>query len=396
MRLQEQLREAANSANVSIYSVDPVPVAERIAIVNDTRVRSSEYAAILSGPTVQGALDGLRDAQRDASATTGGESYIGATDLDAVLADITSHSGRFYLLTYSPSPPHGDGGYHRIEVRTLREGVVLRWREGYVDLPADEKHARTIEAALALPGTVAGLQVASRAYRSWSADGVPLVQSAVSVDSPAADPGQDAERQSIDALAVYGVAVTSRGRVADEFRQEVRFPSRLRAEVAHGDREPLIYVHDWHLEPADYQIRIVVEEIASGRLGGALSDVGVPEPSQGWQTSDLILLAGKDEAAMRSLARPVVGADSIVHAYVQVLAGVEPTLSGEIFASDGRSSVVRFPRVTLSPAGVGLHEGVIRFHGLSPGEYVLQFMVLDQPAEHHEVFRERLQVLPHR
>jgi VWFA-related protein len=396
MRLQEQLREAANSANVSIYSVDPAPVAERIAIGNDTRVRSSDYAAILSGSTVQGALDGLRDAQRDASATTGGKSYIGATDLDAVLADIASDSGQFYLLTYSPPPPNGDGDYHHIEVQVLRKGVVLRWREGYVDFPADERHARTIEAALALPGTVAELPVATQAYRRWSTDGEPLVQSAISVESPAADPGTDAERQSIDALAVYGVAVTSRGRVADEFRQEVRFPSRPRSGDALRDREPLIYVHDWQLEPGDYQIRIVAEEIASGRLGGSLSEVGVPEPSQGWQTSDLILLAGKDETAMRPLVGPVVAADSIMHVYVQVLSGVEPTLSGEIFAFDGRSSVARFPRVTLSPAGVGLHEGVIRFHGLSPGEFTLQFMVVDQPAQHHEVFRERLQVLPHR
>jgi hypothetical protein len=155
-------------------------------------------------------------------------------------------------------------------------------------------------------------------------------------------------------------------------------------------------VHDWHLEPGDYQIRIVAEEIVSGRLGGSLSEVGVPEPSQGWQTSDLILLAGEDETAMRPLVRPVVETDSIVHAYVQVLEGAEPTLSGEIFASDGRSSVARLPRVILSPVGVGLCEGIIRFHGLSPGEYVLQFMVVDQPAEHHKVFRARLQVVPHR
>jgi VWFA-related protein len=87
--LQEQLHRAANSANVSIYAVDPSALADFFLTPGGSLKRRD-------GSTE----DARGNSLRNAAHATGGDVFIGWTELDRVLETIERDAGRFYLLSY--------------------------------------------------------------------------------------------------------------------------------------------------------------------------------------------------------------------------------------------------------------------------------------------------------
>ncbi|MFQ5745507.1 MAG: hypothetical protein ACE5HV_18295 [Acidobacteriota bacterium] len=88
------------------------------------------------------ALDNRRDGLRRAAEETGGKAFIGWADLGEVLREIETDTSEFYLLTYAPPPPYGDGEFHEIGVEVKRPDVSIRARKGYVDLAAEDRRLR--------------------------------------------------------------------------------------------------------------------------------------------------------------------------------------------------------------------------------------------------------------
>jgi VWFA-related protein len=180
--LQNEVHEAANTANVSIYSIDPTPLGELRGAGYDATAEQGWEADLLGSAQVQSALEGTRDSLRNAAEATGGKALIHWTDVEAALEEIRIDTGRFYLVTYAPAAAEKDGEYHDVRVEVLRPGVTVRERGGYVAIPDDLKEERTISAALALPGAVRELQVEAEAYLTWTTQGQAIVQIAVNIE----------------------------------------------------------------------------------------------------------------------------------------------------------------------------------------------------------------------
>jgi len=186
-RVAEQLEHvfaAANSANVSIYGVDPTLLTEARMPGADASVGSGGFRQGLSDPLVLGTLDALGDALRNTAAATGGRAYVHATDLVAALREVEAETSRYYIVTYAPPRPRPDGAYHDINVQVARDGVTLRARGGYRHLSAAQREARNAEAANVIPGLVSA--VASRSRDREREEQVVGAQAAVS--APPADP----------------------------------------------------------------------------------------------------------------------------------------------------------------------------------------------------------------
>lgn len=146
------MHETANSANVSIYAVDPTPLIEARTPGVDVRVGSGGFRAALSNPFVIRALDALGDSLRNAAAATGGRAFVHATDLGAVLQEIDADASRYYLLTYEPPRVEPDGAYHDVRVEVGRPGVRVRFRSGYRHMTVAERLERASEVVGQLPG----------------------------------------------------------------------------------------------------------------------------------------------------------------------------------------------------------------------------------------------------
>ncbi|MGD8331846.1 MAG: VWA domain-containing protein, partial [Acidobacteriota bacterium] len=402
MESQQELERAANSANVSIYAVDPVPQHEWRSIGTSVEVASASQGELLGGLTVQASLDGLRDSLRHAAADTGGRSFIGPSDLGRVIPEIEADSGRFYLLTYAAPSPRGDGEYHEISVEVSGQGLSVRARRGYVDTPAAQRAGQTIEAALAVPGAVSGLPVSARVVRRWGADGAPVVQLIAAV-GVLPDPSRGAEPTVVAPLEIGAVAVDDEGDVSAEVRQEV-VPRPAATPVAGNDRattggpgsaasRSFVYVHEWTLDPGAYDARIAVRDTASGLLGATRVPFEVPADSGVWRASDPLLLVVPPDTTPQPLAAYEIAAGEELAVQMEVGNGDGPVLSGELFNGAGTERIVQLPAIAMERDAAGVHRGVLRLRGMAPGSYKLQVSVTDRGAGKHAIQRLAVTVL---
>ncbi|MFQ5744963.1 MAG: VWA domain-containing protein [Acidobacteriota bacterium] len=399
------LHRIANSANVSIYTVDPSSIQGLTYGVADASTRALPGGQKVTRPDLmmqqrrrrRERLVELRDSLVETAKQTGGKSFIAVSDLGQVLQAIEEDTSRFYLLTYAPPPPYGDGNYHHLRVRVRRSGVKVRARSGYLDLHAEERHARTIEAALALPGAVAELPLAVQAYRKWSADGNPAVQLALSVDRGALTATRSADGRALFDLEIHALVLDDHDQIADRAHEKIHqqiIPAQGASSAPLPTSRAILYTHEWTLEPGSYELRVVVQDSASGKLGAGELEVMVPEPAAAWQPSDLMLFASQGS----DTPQPVVGgrllAGEPAFAYLQVRGVSEATISGEILNGSGTLKLAVLGAVRLVADAVGVHRGALVLPQLLPGDYILQVQLADPQAGKYRLFRSSLHILP--
>ncbi len=416
---QERLHEAANSANVSSYSIDPTPVSEVRGIGFDPTARTSNSAHVLSEMDVQGSLDGLRDSMREASLATGGEAMIHWGDLALALERVEEDSSRFYLLTYSTPPPLGDGEYHAIEVEVRRPDVNVRERTGYVDLAPLERRTKAIAAALMLPGTVTAKPTRVRAFHMWSDEGQPVVDLAITLETEA-DLWRGTEGRAAKPWKELHVMALDNGfEIVDEFHLDVQPPAGSLAEqdpapaegelsenvypadVEHEPAEagtpalsrPYVYVHNWDLPPGEYDVRVVVKDEISGELGATRLELVVPEPPVEWSTSDLMLTVTDGVQPSQPLIDSEVIYGERLEFYVEVFGGEAPSISGSMFGAYGGEALAELPELALPVDAAGIHRGALWLEGIPPGTYTLEIRVTDPQAGKEREFQVPLTAL---
>jgi len=393
---QRQLHEAANSANVSIYTVDPTLRGDLRSMDVDVVTRSSGDARRLSSIEFQSSLDSLRDSLKDAATATGGESFVYWTDLGAALATIEKDSSRFYLLTYAAPPPEGDGQYHNIRVEVNRPGLTVRERGGYIDLPLNERRSREVIGALTLPGAVTGPPVFARAFHRWSSDGESIVQLAIAIDPTTEKSTGNLTTDNTllvepSSLVFHAAAIADNGRTVDEVHQGVR---SLFGPSDSGNLAaiwPFRYVYDWTLPPGAYALRVVIEDEVTGELSATQFKVEVPSINDEWHASDLILATTNGSAPPLPLVVDEATEDTQLIVYVEVAGGDEPVLSGSVFSADGVTLLAPLPPVSLQKQA-GIHRGALRLTGMPPGEIILQAAITDVVPGRSKIFRRTLKI----
>lgn len=257
LEMQDDLVVAANSANVSIYSVDPSRLIDL-------------FGGDPSGTRAGSLRDELGDTLRFTAAETGGERFIAWADFGRVVNTIENDSARYYLLTYAGPSDGGDGEYHAIRVEVARAGVEVRSTQGYADLGAEERHSRFVSAALTLPGTVNELPVTAEISLGEGDRRRADVRVAVTVAGDSVGVQTDEEGRSMQRVEVHGVLLDADRQVAAEMHREV-------TEYIGGNPispvEALVSRHRWQIAPGRYELRVMVIDDATGRVGTAVIEV---------------------------------------------------------------------------------------------------------------------------
>ncbi|HEY2360226.1 MAG TPA: VWA domain-containing protein [Candidatus Angelobacter sp.] len=70
-------------------------------------------------------------AMLDLADKTGGKAYYNRNDIDTALSDGIDDGSTYYMVGYYPQNKKWDGRFRRIEVKTRRHGINLRYRTGY-------------------------------------------------------------------------------------------------------------------------------------------------------------------------------------------------------------------------------------------------------------------------
>jgi VWFA-related protein len=133
---QAQLRaatDAANQANVSLYTVDARGLAA-LPPGGDASAASPAGTAVYSGAAVSSQISGLQGS-RETLATlatdTGGRTFYDLNDFAPAFSEVQKENSSYYLLGYAPSNTKSDGRFRRIRVEVDRPGVKVESRPGY-------------------------------------------------------------------------------------------------------------------------------------------------------------------------------------------------------------------------------------------------------------------------
>ncbi|PYV27233.1 MAG: VWA domain-containing protein, partial [Acidobacteria bacterium] len=133
---QAELRaasDAANQANVSLYTVDARGLAA-LPPGGDASSASPSGTALYTGQAVASqvsSLQGGRETLATLAADTGGRTFYDTNDFSGAFSEVQKENSSYYLLGYSPSKSRSDGKFHRIRVEVERAGVKVQARPGY-------------------------------------------------------------------------------------------------------------------------------------------------------------------------------------------------------------------------------------------------------------------------
>lgn len=354
----------------------------------------------------------LREGMRDLAESTGGFFIHGTNDLGAAMAQILDANAAAYLLAYEPLLAEGGGRFRRIEVKLPRHPeLAVHARRGYFS--ADERTAR---AGLSVAAPAAAQRARPDALRLALASlvplrDVPLDLAADFVDTPS-EGSRLVIRAHVDLAQLAFESAGGRQEAALEFVSVVYAESGSVAVEAEGERaemrlspanhermlqEGLGYQRSVAVKPGSYQVRVVVREERSGRLGSAWRWVDVPDLGSGaLALSDVVLFAEpatttgdasragglKDVQARPRYARGANlyyvayaynprradqgGTDVVAQAQVWTAGRLQGASPAEPLSFDGKAASA---------------SGRIALEGLGAGEYELRLLVVDRMAK---------------
>jgi len=108
----EMMSDALMQAQIAIYAIDP---------------------AGLSGDAFRPMLNrfGQQSSLREMAERTGGKAFTNRNDLDIGIRNSIDDGSSYYTTSYTPANKTWDGKLRKIEIKTTRPGVTLRYRKGY-------------------------------------------------------------------------------------------------------------------------------------------------------------------------------------------------------------------------------------------------------------------------
>jgi len=240
------------------------------------------------------------------SSDTGGKAFLDSNDFQPAFAKVKEDTSFYYLLGYQSSNLARDGRFRRIVVRVNRPDAKLDFRRGYY-AAADFQHStredreRQLQEQLQsdLPSTDFPVYLATGFFRlNENRFYVP-----VSVVVPGSQiPFTRASEQDRATLDVIAVMRDDARRPFGTLRDTMKLAVDTSQEV---QRKNVQYDGGFLLPPGKYQLKFVVRENQSGRMGSFETDVIVPDLKAAAVKMSSIVLGNQKQAAKQK-SNPLV------------------------------------------------------------------------------------------
>ena len=415
--------DAANRANVSIYTID----ASGLRTISDQarirdQVNQSASAGIdtaYSGDAGGGALiRGLEANEYNLRSDpafglgrlaldTGGVLFSGSNNLRTAFERIESDLRNYYLLGYTPTNPAFDGRFRSIEVKVRRPGVTVAARKGYFavrnpgTVPINTWEAPALGALETKPVPNAfPVQAGALLFPERGRPGlVPVL-----VEFPTAPltfgPAPDGKNYTSD-FSVLVRFLDGDNQVVRKVSQHYEIQGEL-AQIERAKQGAVLFYRESELPPGVYSMETVVHDAPSGKASVRFTTVEVPRHEEGQlRMSSVVLVKRGEEVPEKdrrpdnpllvnglvlqpNIGEPVSRATKEVAFYFSVYpreGGPEPRT--EIQLLQNGQSVARLPMPVGTPNEAGRIQQIGRFplEGLAPGTYELVAVVKQGDAQ---------------
>jgi len=238
---------------------------------------------------------------------TGGVSAINSNNFREGLDKILARSS-YYILAYTPSEAF-DNKYHKLEIKVSRPGVKIYSREGYFATPDATRGPQTREEAIVKaamsPLSRREVEIAGRLQYRFLPENMAQVDINLLINANNLDLKQGPDGKYHTSFDVVGFVMNSMGKPDGGFSQTVNAslsPEDYKRALTAG----LSYTAHAQLLPGSYQLRAVVREVESGRLGSMSQYLEVPDMNKKNLTaSSIFLYAVKPDAAGSGTPEPL-------------------------------------------------------------------------------------------
>ncbi|MGB6827469.1 MAG: VWA domain-containing protein, partial [Terracidiphilus sp.] len=417
---EASLRAAVNSAvraNLAIYSVDTRGL-QAVLPVGDASTGSLRGQGGFNGGAVQNNMNAnfaTQETMSTLSTDTGGTAFFDSNDFAPAFAKVQSDTSAYYAIGFRSTNPARDGKYRKLSIKILRPGIKLEYRPGYY-APADFKHTghedreQELEDQLAsdLPATDIPVYMDAMYFRlSENRFYVPVSLLVPGSQIPFVK-GGDKDKATLDII----------GEVIDEVKRPVgraRQTVKLNLDQSVGARQKNIqYTTSFNLPPGKYDVKFVVRENQTGRMGSFEANITLPDMKKAPLKMSSIVLASTREPskAKDNQPDPLVRngqqyVPNIAHVFRQnqhmyllyeiydpahekPAVGAKENKSAISLLSSleliqGSTKVYETPIVQAKTVNVEGRDAVafeldVPLSGLKPGQYLCQLNVIDDAA----------------
>jgi VWFA-related protein len=327
---------------------------------------------------------------------TGGISVVNTNNFGSGLDKILSRSRAYYRLAYRPSEPF-DNKFHKVEIKVRRSGVRTYAAEGYFAREEKAAGARTredeiIEAARS-PLAKRDLDIAAELQYKFAPDNQAVVDINAFIDAHKVEFKRTPEGKYQGSFQIAGFVFDQLGRSRGGISQTINADlteENYRRALATG----ISYTASTQLPPGSYQVRLVVREESTGRIGTVSRYFEVPELSNRQLTmSSLFVYAvppssSKGEAQQLPATRVISRRQDLRYVVVvynaklennksQVRSQLVISQSGKILFQEPEQPV----QVSGNAAGQLVKIGQLGLSKVNPGRYILTLVVTDPLAD---------------
>ena len=346
------------------------------------------------------------------STDTGGKSFFDSNDFAPAFAKVQADTSAYYAIGFHSTNLARDGKYRKLTVKIDRPGVKLVYRPGYY-APADFKHSgkedreQELEDQLAsdLPATDIPVYMDALYFRLDENRFFMPVSLVVPGSQVPFVKGGDKDKATLD---VIGAVIDDNKRPVGRIRDTVKLNLDPSLEAR---QKNIQYTTSFNLPPGHYQLKFVVRENQTGRMGSFIADVTLPDMKKAPLKMSSILLASqrtpskKQDPTVRDGEEYVPNISHVFrqdqHLYLlyeiydpahekaaeDAAKGTKPgvNLLSSLELIQGSTKVYETPLVQAKAINVTARDAVsiqldVRLSGLKPGTYVCQLNVIDDAA----------------
>jgi VWFA-related protein len=280
---EASLRAAVNAAvraDLAIYSVDTRGL-QAIGPLGDASTGSLRGQGAFNGGSLMNNMNqnfATQEVMSTLSTDTGGKAFFDSNDFAPAFAQVQKDTSAYYAIGFHSSNPARNGKYRKLTVKITKPGIKLEYRPGYY-APADFRHSgredreQELNDQLAsdLPATDIPVYLdamyfmldANRYYVPVSllvpGSQIPFVK------------GGDKDKATLDII----------GEVIDEVKRpvgRVRETVKLNLDESVQARQKNIqYTTSFNLPPGKYDVKFVVRENQTGRMGSFEANITLPD-----------------------------------------------------------------------------------------------------------------------
>jgi len=299
---------AANRSNVSLYTMDTRGLMA-LPPGGDASSASPSGTALYSGSAVSSALSSMhssRETLASLAQDTGGRTFYDTNDFGEAFQEVQSENSSYYLLGYSPTNTRSDGRFRKIRVEVIRPGVKVEARPGYYapknfrQFTREDKETQ-LQQAINLDQPFLDLPFVVDASYFLRPDNTYYVVLAAKIPGSAVQLLKKSNSHETEFDFIWRVTDPS-GKPVGVLRDTL--PVKVSGEaydmLLAGN---FLYEGSLALPPGKFQLKVLVRENQSGKMGTFQEPLNLPPISTGGLTLSSVVLSNEVKTGGGSAGR---------------------------------------------------------------------------------------------